>query len=297
MIVVRIYEGLGNQMFEYAYAYALNERMKKKGIRVYLDMREEAVTLFDTTRYYRPSVLHKFRIGLPAASEEMLRHWNYLSEKTMVQKAICRLADLGKWKYKRFKEHEFNYRKEHLKIKNYTYAEGWFQHDQYFQKYRNSLLKEFTLKEKWEIPKQLQDILNDYQVISVHVRRGDYVSDPAVKRSMGICGKDYYLKAVDYLKERIRRPYLFLFTNDAKWVEEHLKFDVPHTVISNQFGLSDIQEMMLMSRCNHNIIANSTFSWWGAWLNTHEDKIVIAPKRWFMDRTRKNIAMKDWIKM
>lgn len=99
------------------------------------------------------------------------------------------------------------------------------------------------------------------------------------------------------MKERTHRPYLFLFTNDAKWVEEHLKFDVPHTVISNRFGLSDIQEMMLMSQCNHNIIANSTFSWWGAWLNTHEDKIVIAPKRWFMDRTRKNIAMKDWIKM
>ncbi len=297
MIVVRIYEGLGNQMFEYAYAYALHERMKNRGIRVCLDMREKEVTVFDKTRYYRPSLLHQFRIGLPAASEKQLRHWDYLSEKTMPKKAVCKLVDLGLWKYGRFKEDEFNYRKEHMKIKDHTYVEGWFQHYQYFEKYRNSLLKEFSLKEKWEMPEQIKHILEEYQVISVHIRRGDYVSDATVRRFMGMCSIDYYAKAVEYLKTRLDKPYLFFFTNDPEWVEEHLKFPIPGMIISDRYGLSDIQEMILMSRCSHNIIANSTFSWWGAWLNTHEDKIVIAPKRWFMDRTRKNIAMKNWIKI
>ena len=297
MIVVRIYEGLGNQMFEYAYAYALNERMKRKGIQVYLDMRDREVTVFDKTRYYRPSLLQQFRIGLPAATEKQLRHWNYLSEKTMLKKTICKLSDIDMWKYRHFKEDEFNYRKEHMKIKDNTYVEGRFQHYQYFEKYRNSLLKEFSLREHWEIPEQIQHILEEYQVISLHIRRGDYVSDAGVRRSMGMCGTDYYVKAVDYLKTKLDNPYLFFFTNDLDWVEEHLKLPVPGMIISSCYGLSDIQEMMLMSRCNHNIIANSTFSWWGAWLNTHEDKIVIAPRRWFMDRTRKNIAMKNWIKM
>ena len=114
---------------------------------------------------------------------------------------------------------------------------------------------------------------------------------------MSICGEDYYRKAVEYIKKRVNDAFLFVFTNDEKWVKSNLKFSIPNIVISNHYGLSDVQELILMSKCQHNIIANSTFSWWGAWLNTNKDKIVIAPERWFRKEDRNSIAVADWIKM
>ena len=105
------------------------------------------------------------------------------------------------------------------------------------------------------------------------------------------------MDAVKYLKTRVSNPYLFIFTNDEKWVNNNLYFDVPGIVITGHYNLSDVQELILMSQCKHNIIANSTFSWWGAWLNTYENKIVIVPHRWFKDVSRENIALESWVKM
>lgn len=297
MIVVRIYEGLGNQMFEYAYAFALSERMKEKGIQVFIDMRDEAVTSFDKIRFGRPLLLKQFNVKLSVASADILKKWDYLSEKNIVQKTIRKISDMGLWKYGIFKEHDFNYNKENIKIKDNTFVEGWFQHYQYFEKYRKALLSEFTLKEDFLIPKSVKKIMSDYQVISIHVRRGDYITNPIARKSMGICGVDYYLKAVEYLKGKLNKPYVFIFTNDQAWVEKNLQFDIPYTVISERYQFTDVQEMVLMSQCHHNVIANSTFSWWGAWLNMHSNKIVIAPKKWFLDSKRKNIAMHQWVKL
>ena len=140
----------------------------------------------------------------------------------------------------------------------------------------------FTLKEEFIIPSELKKILEEKQVVSLHIRRGDYITNRNVRKIMAICGKNYYSEAVKYVTSKLDNPYIFIFTNDEKWVRDNLFFDVPNIVISNNYNFSDIQEMVLMSYCNHNIIANSTFSWWGAWLNTHEDKIVVAPKKWFL---------------
>lgn len=297
MITVRIYEGLGNQMFQYAYAFALNKRMKKRNVKVYLDVREEAVSPFDRKRFSRPLEIDNFNITLPIAEEHILKHWDYIKQETLSQKGIYTFSEKGWWKYGVFTEDEFNFQKEYLKIRDNSYVVGWFQHYQYFERYRNELLKEFALKEAWKVPPQIRELINNRQVVSIHVRRGDYVTNPDVRKSIGLCGKEYYLAAADYFKRQVKDPFFLIFTNDEKWVAENIKDNIPCTIVSNHFGLTDIQEMLLMSQCNHNIISNSTFSWWGAWLNTHQNKIVIAPKRWFRDKKRDNIAMKSWIQM
>ena len=118
MIVVRIYEGLGNQMFEYAYAFALSERMKEKGIQVFIDMRDEAVTSFDKIRFGRPLLLKQFNVKLSVASADILKKWDYLSEKNIVQKTIRKISDMGLWKYGIFKEQEIfiNFHSEGFKL-------------------------------------------------------------------------------------------------------------------------------------------------------------------------------------
>lgn len=297
MIVVRIYEGLGNQMFEYAYAYALSKSAERKNIKVYLDMRDKDVTVYDKKRIGRPLGIQQFSISLPIANNKILKHWNFMVKETFIYKAINYMQNHKLWKYQVVREEEFNYSKNNLKIRDYSYLVGWFQHYQYFEKYRDDLLKEFTLKRKWLIPVQLQQIMNEHQVVSVHIRKGDYVTNSHARKVMCVCKNDYYIRGINYLKSRLSNLYLFIFTNDEGWVKENLEFDIPYAVISNHYNLSDIQEMMLMSLCNHNIIANSTFSWWGAWMNTHKDKIVIAPKKWFVDGKRENIAMKGWVRM
>ena len=299
MIIVRISEGLGNQMFEYAYAYAMHMRMreKNKNINVCLDMREESISKFDEKRIARPIEIDKFNISLYKATEENLKHWDYIKEKTFINKFLLYLSNKKLYKYKLLQEEGFKYKKEYMLVDDNTYIEGWFQQYMYFEKYRKNLLKEFTLKEEFIIPSELKKILEEKQVVSLHIRRGDYITNRNVRKIMAICGKNYYSEAVKYVTSKLDNPYIFIFTNDEKWVRDNLFFDVPNIVISNNYNFSDIQEMVLMSYCNHNIIANSTFSWWGAWLNTHEDKIVVAPKKWFLYKKMNNIAMKDWIKI
>lgn len=303
MIVVRIFEGLGNQLFEYAYAYALNERAKRKGIKVYLDLRDHAVTSSDRARFARPLDIRQFAISLPAAPPDVLRHWGYLSGETMAQRMTGWLAEHGLWKYGCHMEYayqqqyHYNYTRDHFRIRDNTYVTGWYQHEEYFSAYRSALQREFMLREVWKLPEALEQILKEYEVISLHVRRGDYITNPAIRKIMYLCDREYYGKAVEYVRERLKRPYLFIFTNDADWVRKNLSYDLPMAIVSEQYMMSDAQELLLMSYCNHNIISNSTYSWWGAWLNTHKDKIVIAPRKWFLDHQRNTIAAASWIKL
>lgn len=294
MIVIRIYEGLGNQMFEYAYAYALNKRRIYKN-NVYIDTRDIIANKLDAKRIYRPITIDQFQLSLPKASSKILKKWEYIENSSIMQKATYQLSKWGLWKYKIMVESDYNYNKCYCKPNDNLYIMGWFQHSEYFNNVRSELLSEFTLKQKFVIPNNLQEYMKNYEVVSLHVRRGDYVSNRSARKVMYICKEEYYKAAVEYIQTYIRNVFLFIFTDDVEWVKRRLTFPFPSIVISKHYGFTDAQELILMSKCKHNIIANSTFSWWAAWLNTNQDKIVIAPKRWFVDKKRKNIAMKEWV--
>ena len=117
--------------------------------------------------------------------------------------------------------------------------------------------------------------------VSLHVRRGDYVDNPSTNRWHGICSLDYYQRALDYIGFHAEAPHLFVFSDDQKWTRANLRFAAATTFVEINPPDRGYRDMSLMARCRHHIIANSSFSWWGAWLNPSHEKIVVAPKQWF----------------
>ena len=140
-----------------------------------------------------------------------------------------------------------------------------YQSEKYFLSIKEIILKEFTLKDS-----TLTQSINLKDSVSIHIRRGDYVNNA----HHNLCDLNYYHEAIKYIKSKINNPTFFIFSDDIEWVKENLKID--NAVYVSGSGIKEYEEMILMSQCSHNIIANSTFSWWGAYLNKNYDKIVMA---------------------
>ena len=141
--------------------------------------------------------------------------------------------------------------------------------------------KEFTVKGMPDpINESYLEKIIDCESVSVHVRRGDYVSNPTTAQVHGFLGLEYYQKAMNTMLEKIDNPHFFVFSDDPEWTERNIKTDAPVTYIKYN-GAKNYEDLRLMSTCKHHIIANSSFSWWGAWLSPDRENIIIAPKRWF----------------
>jgi|SRR5208337_704280 len=151
------------------------------------------------------------------------------------------------------------------------YLNGYFQSEKYFADYAKQIRKDFTLKNLRELP-----IDPTAMSVGIHVRRGDYVTDPATNRYHGLCDLDYYRRSMKFIEDRVGHCRFYLFSDDPQWARENL----PGELISGN-GLTDQEELIAMSRTRHQVIANSSFSWWAAWLNPRLDKIVVAPEKWF----------------
>jgi hypothetical protein len=178
------------------------------------------------------------------------------------------------------------------------YFIGHFQSYKYFEEYREYILQDFQFSTKMLSKRTKQvslDIVNCNSV-SLHVRRGDYLNGYYFNTLGKVCGLDYYKRAVEYLKEKLENPHFFVFSDDPEYVAENLQIKNA-TYIDFNIGDDSWQDMYLMSQCNHNIIANSTFSWWGAWLNENPQKIVVAPNRWFANMENDEIVLPEWIRL
>lgn len=188
------------------------------------------------------------------------------------------------YKQSYIKQRYFHFAPNILKISDNTYLEGYWASEKYFQDIEDIIRKEFTFKEGPD--KQNKKIINQIkklESVSIHFRRSDYVFDKKTHDYHGVCDLDYYNKAVCIMAKKIANPLFFIFSDDPKWVKQNLHLKYPTTIVDYNFRKKDYEDLRLMSLCKHNIIANSSFSWWGAWLNKNPDKIVIAPKKWFND--------------
>ena len=175
---------------------------------------------------------------------------------------------------------------------------GHFQSYKYFEEYRDSILKEFQFSTKM-LSSKTKTIVTEIQKcnsVSLHVRRGDYLNGYYYETLGKVCGIDYYRRAVDFICNKLDNPYFFIFSDDPKYVSENLQIKNA-TYVDFNLGDDSWQDMYLMSLCNHNIIANSTFSWWGAWLNKNPQKIVVAPSRWFANMEHDEIVLPEWIRL
>lgn len=179
-----------------------------------------------------------------------------------------------------------------------NYLSGDFQSEKYFKNIESTLRKEFKLKNEIGIGSKqvLAEIVAD-NAVSIHLRGGDYVKGPKAKFH-GTCSPEYYQKAVEKIRKEVDLPHFYIFTDDIEWAKNHISLPDPYTFVSKA-GRPAQDELMLMVACKHNVIANSSFSWWGAWLNENPTKIVIAPKKWFNDPTMDSgdIVPESWIQI
>jgi hypothetical protein len=180
-----------------------------------------------------------------------------------------------------------------------SYLEGYWQGEKYFEDIKDIIKKDFTLKNPpSEATGIFIDQIKNTNAVSLHVRRGDYVTNEKLKNILQALPLSYYNDAIDLMSKKTEQPHFFIFSDDIAWVKENLEIKYPVTYVSGE-SMPDYEELILMSLCKHNIIANSSFSCWGAWLNKNLDKIVIAPKNWFPDQAKdtKDLIPASWIQL
>lgn len=285
MIVVKLNGGLGNQMFQYAYAKAL----KNSGFDVKLDN-----TVYKNYKLHGGYQLSNYKISIDLAMKEDLT----LFKQNRISRVLKKLGYQNK---KFIKEKSLRYDPKLLDAIDDTYIEGYFQSEKYFQHIRKDLLEDFTINKKISnyTAKIAQTIKSSPVSCSIHVRRGDFITYKNINIH-GMCSIEYYKKAMNYMQHRLQDITYIIFSDEIEWVKSNLILDNAIYIESSENRLPH-EDIYLMSLCNHNIIANSSFSWWGAWLNRHKNKIVIAPERWFADKTlalqSKDIVCANWIKV
>ena len=142
----------------------------------------------------------------------------------------------------------------------------------------------------------LQEQMRREQAVAVHVRRGDYLLPENSRKYGNICTLQYYKNAMQYMKKKVPDAKFYFFSNDSEWVRKNLA-NGDSVIVDCNHGKENYLDMYLMSQCSHNIIANSSFSWWGAWLNQNPDKIVISPQRWFSHLDASDAICEDWVRV
>ncbi len=270
LILVRIWGGLGNQLFQYAYARAL----KENGADVKLDLKKAYANAFPQNRKYtqRHNSIQNFNISIGSIDVEKYGKYQYIQRNNLKNKIIYKLANHGLWKYKYCEQNGYFYDKKYENIRGKCYVKGWFQAENYFKHIRNELLKELTPKKKIKISDELRQAFENSESVAVHVRRGDYVK---MQQDLSV---SYYIRAMKYIENYYQNPQFLFFSDDIEWVKKHIKTDRKCFYVSGDMHLQDYEELFIMSKCKSIIISNSTFSWWGAWLNQNPEKKIIAPK-------------------
>jgi len=283
VLISNIIGGLGNQMFQYALGRAVSLRTNS----------EFKIDIQDFDGYFRKFELGVFNVQIKLATRDEVNKVKY-RDPSFVEGIWREIRKKGRPKGLFFiKEKSFNFDCRVLDIHNSAYFFGYWQSQRYFLEIREILLDEFTPKKTLSKESELfVKKIGAEEAISVHIRRGDYVSNPSANEFHGTCDLDYYKKAVLEMEKDVPSGHFFVFSDDLSWARENLTFIKNKTFVDLGSALPDYEEMILMSQCQHNIIANSSFSWWGAWLNENPKKKVIAPKKWFVDSS---IDMQDLI--
>jgi hypothetical protein len=275
VIVVQLSGGLGNQMFQYATGRALAARHRTQLV---LDSSWIALNRGGSvTTEVRRYELGCFELDAPLAEVDdvaRLRRTLVPSRRPVLQELV---------------EPQFGQPCPELaQAGDNTYLRGYWQNVDYFGDAETLLRQEFTFspaiaKEEAELARQIRESAEP--AVSVHVRRSDYVSDAGVRERMGTLEPEYYSRALDALGSGIGSVRQFVFTDDPEWCTKHLRLSDQDVVVGATRAEGDrwASIMHLMTLCDHHVLANSSFSWWGAWLAPSPAKIVVAPRPWLQD--------------
>jgi len=272
MIIVKLMGGLGNQMFQYALGRSLSHARQTE---LKLDLGWFGnIPECTTKRVYE---LHALRCRESFAAEGEIGRLKASDVKKWLSR---RSSLLGKKSH--VCERRASYDPELFLRDGDLYLEGFWQSEKYFAGIRDILQDEFLPMAELDLTnREVADRIAASNAVSLHVRRGDYVFDPNASAVHGTCSLEYYRRSMEEIAARTDRPFFFVFSDDPKWAADNLKCNHGIEFISHNGPDSAAADLFLMSRCRHHVIANSTFSWWGAWLCTNPEKVVIAPATWF----------------
>lgn len=289
MITIKLIGGLGNQMFQYACARRL---ALKRGVKLKFDLTFLLHRLPRNNFTFRNYELGVFNI------EES---FTFLSKIAFYFNNLAFIASfiksrLIKFFYPGYRVEEVDpryFESRILDLGKDVYLSGQWAHEKYFFDIKEVIRQDFTFKNPLdEKNKELADMINSTNSISLHIRRGDCVGSE-IDEKRNLC---YYQEACDYILKNISNPVFFIFSDDSNWVKKNLKISAKYIVVDCNKGRDSYLDMKLMSLCKHNIMANSTFSWWGAWLNANQQKIVVAPKQWNnLQKYNDEIFTNSWI--
>jgi hypothetical protein len=279
MIIVRLMGGLGNQMFQYAAARRLAH---SNSTHLKIDLSWfNAIEEIETPRHYGLHALAAQEDIATPAEVSRFRNEDQNSFQGMVRKA---LALFSRDRFIREKHYHFD--PSLLTLSGDAYLEGYWQSEKYFKDIAITIRSEFAVRYMPdECNSRMAEYIGGEDSVSLHVRRGDYIASKVTNQFHGVCPLDYYHAAIAEIAGQIVSPHFFIFSDDHDWVKENLWLDFPATFVNHNDALHGYEDLRLMSMCKHHIIANSSFSWWGAWLGSNPHKIVIAPKRWFNDES------------
>jgi Glycosyl transferase family 11 len=276
-IIVGLRGGLGNQLFQ----YAMGRR---------LAIENQAELFLDTTEYrhhfLRSFELGQFRISAKVASDRLLqstRQWYTHLPYGRYRYSLRNLWDGLARRITFAEETNHGFDKILAAVEPPCYLWGFWQDERYFvaaeTELRSELVPIVSEDKCWA---DILSEINETESVSVHVRRGDYATRPDLIRDFGLCDEVYYQRSIELLRAKLAKPRFFVFSDDPGWCVNHLcSIDERITVVGPSLTASGIDHFQLMLRCRHHIIANSSFSWWSAWLSDSPGKQIVAPTPWF----------------
>jgi hypothetical protein len=272
-IIVRVLGGLGNQMFQYAAGIAMAQ---VHGARALLHLED----LNDRTSHGGYALARTFGLQAPEATRADLQ--SVLGIAYSLRRVL--LHRKARWLrgQRIVTDPHFAYWDGLRAVRPPYYLAGYWQSPRYFAGHEQSVRAAFAFP--WEASPAVAALARHIQsceAVSVHVRRGDYVTNPGMARLHGVLPLDYYERALRTVAERVERPTYFVFSDDTAWARANLRVAGETHFVGAEPRTSAREDLRLMTLCRHHIIANSTFSWWGAWLATNPQAVVCAPLRWF----------------
>jgi len=299
MIVVKLAGGLGNQLFQYSFAKALSHKFNQK---LYMDT--------SSFSYYQTRN-EQYKLTNQQIRDYQLKYFNIKSKvlnKYFQHHIIRPITNSNKSNlYSKTIEIIFNFKiispisfsQLQLKHVKNIIIEGYWQNQDIIEEYKEELLKELSLKEPLHSRYgEYLNQINSTNSIGVHIRRGDYVDNTIMKNKFVECNSEYYHDSISYIDNIISDTNFFVFSDDIEWARNNINYSKKMNFVDID-GLA-FEHLYLMSRCKHQIIANSTFSWWAAWLNKNSSKLVLYPKNWYYDKELNNTVIRipsNWIEI
>lgn len=290
MKIVKVLGGLGNQMFQYAFYLALKEKFY------------DEILLLDKSCFKGYPLHNGYEL-------ERIFHINceYATWKELIRVTYpypnYRWWQIGKYILPKRKTMLMEPKNMDLSLSildadGDLFYDGYWQHEEYFINVRDKILQAFSFPPfSYDQNLKVWSVEQNSNSVSVHIRRGDYLNHPYYK---GICGIDYYKKAIDFMLKRVHPENFIVFSNDTTWCRSNLSemfYGIPVIYVDWNKGSDSYRDLQLMTGCKHHVIANSSFSWWGAWLNKNEDKIVVAPQKWMNMGNAVDPICNSWVRV